>query len=148
MLFDRLDLLLRDLNTIDSELADKVATSITSGTTQLIDWQLEFYYFGAFKLNLPGQDPYVHALFYDFQKAAQVGPGEVPPDCLVYLAGDSIGYLGGWVENALETGVNAAAGVAVSLGGTLTNAADGPFEKLNPNTYNYGTAASAVALAR
>jgi tryptophan 2-monooxygenase len=144
----RLGLLFTDLATIDQELADKVQGSVIAATAQVIDWQLEFYYFGAFKLNLPGQEPYVQSLFYDFQKARDVGPGEIPPDCLVYLAGDSIGFLGGWVENALETGVNAAAGVAVSLGGTLTNPKAGPFEQLDRNTYNYGTAASAVALGR
>jgi tryptophan 2-monooxygenase len=143
----RLDLLLRDLATIDPDFAARVSESIDPGSAAIIDWQLEPYYYGAFKLNLPGQDPYVQALFYDFQKASGVGPGEVPPDALVYLAGDSIGYLGGWVENALQTGVNAAAGVAVSLGGTLANPSAGPFEKLHPNAYNYGTAASARALA-
>jgi len=142
----RLKLLLEDLWNIDADFAATVQGSIDPATTQVIDWQARPYYFGAFKLNEPGQDPYVQSLFYDFQKASAVGPGEVPPGCLVYLAGDSIGYLGGWVENALETGVNAAAGVAVSLGGTLTNAAAGPFQQLNPNLYNYGTLASTAHL--
>jgi len=142
----RLQLLLEDLKTINAEFAATVEAAIDPATTQVIDWQTRPYYFGAFKLNEPGQDPYVQSLFYDFQKAASVGPGEVPPGCLVYLAGDSIGYLGGWVENALETGVNAAAGVAVSLGGTLTNPGAGPFEQLNPNLYNYETSASTAHL--
>jgi tryptophan 2-monooxygenase len=138
----RLGLLLRDLSTIDPALAETVVQAIDIDTVQVIDWQAEPYFFGAFKLNQPGQDPYVHDLFYDFLKATGTGP-----DRLVYLAGDSIGYLGGWVENAFQTGVLAAAGVAVSLGGTLTNAAEGPFERLDPAAYDYGSAASAKALA-
>lgn len=128
---DRLDLLLRDLSTISSDLAEKVQESIDTSTAQLIDWQREPYFYGAFKLNQPGQDPYIQTLFYDFQKAGTEN------DTWVYLAGDSIGFLGGWAENALQTGVNAAAAVAVSLGGTLTNAADGPFEQLDPTFYTY-----------
>jgi tryptophan 2-monooxygenase len=130
---DRLDLLLRDLATISPGLADEVSESITRSTAQLIDWQRERYFFGAFKLNQPGQDPYAQTLFYDFQKAGTEN------DTGVYLAGDSVGFLGGWVENALQTGVNAAAAVAVSLGGTLTNAADGPFEQLSSTFYDYST---------
>jgi tryptophan 2-monooxygenase len=143
---DRLNLLLRDLSTISSDLAEKVDESIDPSTAQLIDWQREPYFYGAFKLNQPGQDPYIQTLFYDFQKAGTEN------DTFVYLAGDSIGFLGGWVENALQTGVNAAAAVAVSLGGTLTNAADGPFEQLDPTFYTYtelsagsGTEAAAAA---
>jgi tryptophan 2-monooxygenase len=137
----RLPLLLRDLTTISPPFAEMLEGAIQTSTVQVIDWQTEPYYFGAFKLNLPGQDPYVQTLFYDFQKAGGT------QDTGVYLAGDSIGFLGGWVENALETGVLAAAGVAVSLGGTLTNAAQGPFACLDPSTYNYDSSASAAMLA-
>jgi tryptophan 2-monooxygenase len=132
----RLTLLLADLATISPGLATIVGDSVTAGTAQLVDWQNEEYFFGAFKLNLPGQDPYAQRLFYDFLKAG--GASDTP----VYLAGDSIGFLGGWVENALETGVLAAAGVAVSLGGTLSNAAAGPWNQLDPAFYTYQTEAA------
>jgi len=132
----RLDLLLTDLATISPDLAQEVAASADMNTIFSIDWQTQYYFFGAFKLNQPGQDPYVQALFYDFLKAG------TSADTPVYLAGDSIGFLGGWVENALETGVLAAAGVAVSLGGTLTNPAAGPFQMLNPDLYTYQTEAT------
>lgn len=135
----RLALLLRDLDGISPELAAVVAQSVSAGTTQVIDWQNNPYFFGAFKLNQPGQDPYVQTLFYDFQKAG------TSADTGVYLAGDSIGFLGGWVENALETGVAAAAAVAVSLGGTLTNPDQSPFAQLDPNFYNYDTIPSGTA---
>jgi len=130
---DRLDLLLRDLSAISPELAEVVEESVDASTVQYIDWQSEAHFYGAFKLNQPGQDPYVQTLFYDFQKAG------TDADTGVYLAGDSIGFLGGWVENALQTGVNAAAAVAVSLGGTLTNASEGPFTQLDAGFYSYST---------
>lgn len=135
----RLALLLRDLQTISPGLADEVAQSITSGTGQIVDWQNNPYFFGAFKLNQPGQDSYVASLFFDFLKAGQSS------DTGVYLAGDSIGFLGGWVENAFQTGLNAAAGVAVSLGGALTAPASSPFAQLDPTLYNYAATSTAAA---
>jgi tryptophan 2-monooxygenase len=141
----RIQLLLADLATISPELAAAVETAIGDNVAQVVDWQTAPYFFGAFKLNQPGQDPYVKTLFYDFQKAG------TSSDTGVYLAGDSIGFLGGWVENALQTGVTAAAGVAVSLGGTLTNAAQGPFENLDSGYYDYNqlpTASTTQAVAR
>ncbi|HEX2201746.1 MAG TPA: NAD(P)/FAD-dependent oxidoreductase [Longimicrobium sp.] len=129
----RLRLLLGDLNTISPGLAAVVAESVDAGTTQVIDWQSVPYFFGAFKLNQPGQDPYVQSLFYDFQKAGTAS------DTGVYLAGDSIGFLGGWVENALETGVIAAAAVAQSLGGAITNYFQSPFAQLSSTFYSYST---------
>ena len=138
----RLELLLRDLATISPTLAAEVEASITAGTTQVMDWQNEPYFFGAFKLNQPGQDPYVQTLFYDFQKAG------TSSDTGVFLAGDSIGFLGGWVENALQTGVNAAAGVMVSLGGELTNADAGPFTQLDSSLYTYSLLSSSTTTAK
>lgn len=127
----RMQLLLSDLATVSPELAQVVQQSMHEGTVQMIDWQSNPYFFGAFKLNQPGQDPYVQNMFYDFLKAGTEN------DTGVYIAGDSVGFLGGWVENALQTGVNAAAAVAVSLGGTLADAAQSPFQQLDPTFYTY-----------
>jgi tryptophan 2-monooxygenase len=117
---------------VSPQLAAVGGQSIQTNTAQVIDWQNEEYFFGAFKLNQPGQDPYARVLFYDFLKAGTT------EDTGLYLAGDSIGFLGGWVENALQTGVNAAAAVAVSLGGVLNASSLSPFSRLNANTYTYG----------
>ncbi|CAA9344293.1 MAG: hypothetical protein AVDCRST_MAG68-3250 [uncultured Gemmatimonadetes bacterium] len=138
----RIRLLLGDLANVSPELAAVVEQSIRMNTAQVIDWQNEEFFFGAFKLNQPGQDAYVQSLFYDFLKA---GTSE---DTGLYLAGDSIGFLGGWVENALQTGVNAAAAVAVSLGGVLNASSLSPFTQLKPNTYTYtkSSAASSVPM--
>ena len=51
---------------------------------QMIDWELEPYYYGAFKLTRPGQDHYVQSAFYHFQDAALADDGQV------FMAGDSI----------------------------------------------------------
>jgi tryptophan 2-monooxygenase len=141
----RLALLERDLSAIQASMpaltppvATAVKAAILNGTAQVIDWQCEPYFFGAFKLAQPGQDVYVQALFYDFLKAG------TSQDTGVYLAGDSIGFLGGWVENAFQTGVNAAAGVAVSLGGTLTAQSLSPFAQLDPAQYSYDVLPAAV----
>lgn len=137
----RLQLLLRDLATISPPLSNLVAGSIDWSTAQVIDWQNQPYFFGAFKLNQPGQDAYVQSLFYDFLKAGGSS------DTGVYLAGDSIGFLGGWVENALQTGVNAAAAVAVSVGGVLNSGSLSPFAQLNPTLYDYTPAPASAAAA-
>ncbi|HEX2189123.1 MAG TPA: NAD(P)/FAD-dependent oxidoreductase [Longimicrobiaceae bacterium] len=136
---DRMELLFRDLAGISEELAAVVRSSVDPRTAQLVDWQSVPYYFGAFKLNHPGEDVYVQAMFYDFLKAGGKS------DTGVYIAGDSVGFLGGWVENAFQTGLNAAAAVAVSLGGRLTAPAQSPFARLRADQHEYGVAAGADA---
>src|SRR5205807_8744391 len=81
---------------------------------QFVEWQSNPHFNGGFKLSQPGQDPYVQSMFYDFQKARHTDK-----DNGLYLAGDCIAWTSGWVEGALQTGLNAAAGVMHSLGGTL-----------------------------
>ena len=139
----RIALLVRDLETISPGLATEVGNSMKQGTAQLIDWQNTPFFFGAFKLNQPGQDNYVASLWFDFLKASKKDL-----DTGVYVAGDSIGFLGGWVENAFHTGLNAAAGVAVSLGGTLSDYANSPFAQLSPAMYNYTVPAGSTVPER
>lgn len=85
-----------------------------------VEWQSNPHFNGGFKLSQPGQDPYVQTMFYDYQKA-----GQGPLDTGVYIAGDCIAWTSGWVEGALQTGLNAAAGVVKSLGGCLNPDANG-----------------------
>ncbi len=94
-----------------------------------VDWEMSEHYYGAFKLQLPGQDSLVQAAYYQFLSARNraADPG-------LYLAGDSVSWSGGWVEGALQTGVNAACAVAKHLGGTLR--ARSPLSQ-NPKLYNY-----------
>jgi tryptophan 2-monooxygenase len=96
------------------------------------EWQSSLFFSGAFKLSQPGQDPYVQDMFFDYQKA---GTGN---DTGVYLAGDCIAWTSGWVEGALTTALNAAAGVIVSLGGTLNPDQNGNTPmSINSKRYNY-----------
>ncbi len=94
-----------------------------------IDWQAEPFYYGAFKLQLPGQDQNLRHAYYQFQSvlAPHLDRG-------VYLAGDGVSWTGGWIEGALHTGINAACAVAKRLGAELP--AGSPLEQ-NPHRYRY-----------
>ncbi|MDF2973724.1 MAG: Tryptophan 2-monooxygenase [Microvirga sp.] len=98
------------------------------------EWQSRPYFAGAFKLSQPGQDKYVQTMFFD-QKSLT---GGLPDDTGVYIAGDCVSWTSGWVEGALTTGLNAAAGVIQSLGGTLNPDASGRTPlTINANRYRY-----------
>lgn len=79
-----------------------------------VDWQLEENYYGAFKLNFPGQEPNIHAAYFQFMSVL-----DEKTDRGVFLAGDSNSWAGGWTEGALQTGLNAATAVAKRLGAKL-----------------------------
>lgn len=94
----------------------------------MVDWEDQDYYYGAFKLQYPGQEPNIAAAYYQFLTAT------TPSDSGVYIAGDSVSWSGGWTEGALQTGINAACAVIAHLGGTLNPIS--PFTQ-NPGMYNY-----------
>ncbi|NJM24071.1 MAG: FAD-dependent oxidoreductase [Richelia sp. SM1_7_0] len=79
-----------------------------------IDWQAEDYYYGAFKLQYPGQEPNTQAAYYQFLNAV-----DPKSDRGVYLAGDSISWAGGWTEGAMHTAINAACAAAKRIGATV-----------------------------
>jgi tryptophan 2-monooxygenase len=103
---ERLQIVLRSLQPCAADFVSALQAAIVPDTVRLVDWQDERGYYGAFKVNYPGQDQYNQETYYQFLKG---GP--------VYLAGDSIGWCGGWVESALQTGMNAAAAVVRDLMG-------------------------------
>ena len=70
--------------------------------TITVSWEKMPYYHGAFKLNYPGEYGSQLALFEQNRAADPAW------DCGVYLAGDSVSFAGGWVEGALQTGIQAA----------------------------------------
>lgn len=91
-----------------------------------VEWQSNPHFNGGFKLSQPGQDEYIRTLFYDYQKAlaGDFGyPDSTDTGC--YLAGDCLAWTSGWVEGALQTGLNAAAGVIASLGGNVNESSTG-----------------------
>lgn len=98
---ERLELLARSLREFVPNFVDTLIAEVMPEHTRLIDWQDQQNYYGAFKLNYPGQDAYNQQLYYQFTKA----------DNSIYLAGDSISWSGGWIEGALQTGMNAAVAV-------------------------------------
>jgi tryptophan 2-monooxygenase len=117
----RLGILLDSLRPGVPEFVSALEADLLPQYTTMVDWQLEDQYYGAFKLNYPGQDPQNQNLYYQFQNAGTTG---------IYLAGDSTGWCAGWIEGALLTGMNAAAGVAMQLAG------EGGLFQNNPMTQN------------
>ena len=102
-----------------------------------VDWERTPHYYGAFKLNYPGQDPMVADLYYQFLTVldASTDPG-------IYLAGDSVSWSGGWTEGAIETGLNAACAAATRIGATVR--AGSPLTQ-SPTLYNYTNPGSSTA---
>ena len=108
----------------------------------LVDWQATKHHYGAFKLNYPGQEPWCAAAYYQF-KTCENKPGldydegnpYEFPDSGVYLCGDGVSFLGGWVEGAMETGLNCAAAVVKRLGGTMDEAKSPLSQQVD--RYNY-----------
>lgn len=126
----RLSILLQSLRGIDSEIdnfVEKLEEEKLPKYTQLIDWQEEEHFYGAFKLNYPGQDGRNQSAYYQYQN----------PDRKVILAGDSVGWCGGWIESALQTGVNAACGAAKVVVGASALGPNNPVDYKKPD-YNYG----------
>ena len=122
MAFDaqaRFQLLRSVISTIDAKFASYLEP--VDNEILMVDWQLEPYYLGAFKLNLPGQEAEAQSVYYQFLTALSDDP---ETDTGLYLAGDGVSWIGGWTEGALQTGINAAAAVAQHLGGQAI--ADGP----------------------
>lgn len=95
-----------------------------------IDWEETDHYYGAFKLNQPGQEPDVQEAYYQFLDV--LTPAS---DTGIYLAGDSVSWAGGWTEGALHTGLNAAAAAAKRIGATLPS--HSPLSQ-KKHLYNYG----------
>lgn len=126
---ERLDCLLRSLSPY-AELAPfvgRLRAEVMPAYTRLVDWQDQQHYYGAFKLNLPGQDVMNQRLYYQFLRA----------DRGVVLAGDSVGWCGGWIESALQTGVNAAAAIVQQVCGPSGLGPNSPMTQ-DPNQYDYG----------
>ncbi len=124
----RLEILLESLMPGVPDFVTALRSELLPQYTTMVDWQLDEQYYGAFKLNYPGQDPRNQDLYYQFLNAGPTG---------VYLAGDSIGWCGGWIEGALQTGVNAAAGVANQLAGAAGLFPGNPMTQ-DSTQYRYG----------
>jgi len=132
------DYLLDRLATIGEPVASWAKTNLQpldgdyANNVVFEEWQSSPYFAGAFKLSQPGQDKYVQQMFFDYQKCGTTH------DTGVYIAGDCVSWTSGWVEGALTTGLNAAAGVFKSLRGTLNPDANGQTPlKIDAKRYTY-----------
>jgi hypothetical protein len=81
-----------------------------SAYTVTIDWQEKVGMFGAFKLDYPGDYYHTSSLAFHYTIANATDEPVVPAQ-VVYLAGCSISFLGGWIEGAAMSGINAATAI-------------------------------------
>jgi tryptophan 2-monooxygenase len=103
-----------------------------------IDWQNQQDFYGAFRLNYQGQEPDIHATYFQFMSVLN---GDF--DRGVYLAGDSNSWSGDWIEGALHTGINAASAVVKRHGGELPQY---NYFVQDPNMYSYSRVSSTTKL--
>lgn len=95
-----------------------------------VSWEADPNFLGAFKGALPGHYRYNHRMFCHFMQ------DDLPPEQRgIFLAGDDIGWIPGWVEGAVQTSLNAVWGIVHHLGGSTAADNPGPgdrFDELAP----------------
>ena len=104
--------------------AEKIGDPIT------VSWELDPNFLGAFKGALPGHYRYNHRMYCHFMQ------GHMPPDQKgIFMAGDGVSWTPGWVEGAVQTGLNAVWGIVHHLGGETPKDNPGPgdrYDELKP----------------
>ena len=95
-----------------------------------VSWEDDPNFLGAFKGALPGHYRYNRRMFCHFMQrdlpAAQKG---------IFMAGDDVGWIPGWVEGAVQTSLNAVWGIVNHFGGASPADNPGPgdrFDELAP----------------
>ena len=95
-----------------------------------VSWEADPNFLGAFKGALPGHYRYNHRMFCHFMQqdmpASERG---------IFMAGDDVGWIPGWVEGATQTALNAVWGIMRHFGGASPEVNPGPgdrFEELKP----------------
>jgi tryptophan 2-monooxygenase len=95
-----------------------------------VSWESDPNFLGAFKGALPGHYRYNHRMYCHFMQAG------MPPDQKgIFMAGDGVSWTPGWVEGAVQTGLNAVWGIVKHLGGATAKDNQGPgdrFDELKP----------------
>jgi monoamine oxidase len=76
---------------------------------EVVSWQQQRGYNGGFKLTYPGQYDDNDALYNQYRDGSRSG---------LFLAGEGVSWAGGWIEGALQSGLNAAFAVQRLLGGS------------------------------
>ena len=95
-----------------------------------VSWEADPYFLGAFKGALPGHYRYNHRMVGHFMQ-------EALPEAErgLFLAGDDVSFTPAWVEGAVQTALNAVAGMVRHLGGRSHADNPGPgdlFAELGP----------------
>ncbi|MGI9334358.1 MAG: flavin monoamine oxidase family protein [Gammaproteobacteria bacterium] len=95
-----------------------------------VSWEADPNFLGAFKGALPGHYRYNRRMFCHFMQ-----DGLPPAERGIFLAGDEVSWIQGWVEGAVQTSLNAVWGILRHLGGESVPGNPGPgdnFEALAP----------------
>ncbi|NQW09206.1 MAG: FAD-dependent oxidoreductase [Alphaproteobacteria bacterium] len=88
-----------------------------------VSWESDPNFLGAFKGALPGHYRYNQRMFGHFMQ------DRLPPEQRgIFLCGDDISWTPGWVEGAVQTGLNAVWGVMRHFGGAAPRDNPGPGE--------------------
>lgn len=90
-----------------------VGSTLRDGRVKRREWNLVPGFGGGFKLDLPGQTYLSGCLFYHSLLAGAESEPTVRPYSRVFLAGDSVGFLGGWAEGSAMSALNAVTAVLV-----------------------------------
>lgn len=128
---DRLDKCKNIIREVSPEFAQNLVP-ISDKDIHCVDWQATGNQHGAFKNISPGQEVNQQEVYHHY---LSVTHKDDKPHSGVFLAGDSVGYCGGWAESAVISSVNAVLAVAAHFGGTAAD--DSPL-KQNKNKFNYG----------
>lgn len=77
-----------------------------------VSWEADRNFLGAFKGALPGHYRYNHRMFGHFVQS------DMPPvERGIFIAGDGVSWTPAWVEGAVQTSLNAVAGIIAHFGG-------------------------------
>lgn len=95
-----------------------------------VSWEDDPNFLGAFKGALPGHYRYNQRMYCHFMQ------DQMPPqERGIFIAGDDVGWIPGWVEGAVQTSLNAVWGIVRHMGGETHKDNPGPgdqFEELKP----------------
>lgn len=95
-----------------------------------VSWEDDPNFLGAFKGALPGHYRYNRRMYCHFMQ------DDLPPEHRgIFIAGDDVGWIPGWVEGAVHTSLNAVWGIINHLGGATFADNPGPgdrFDELAP----------------
>ena len=78
-----------------------------------VSWEADRNFLGAFKGALPGHYRYNHRMFRHFMQDAMPAAERG-----IFIAGDGVSWTPAWVEGAVQTSLNAVAGILKHFGGT------------------------------